>query len=50
MKIDPTFKNSKRRLALLRYVQPRASEPFDPQYLTEEIQKLVAYPEANLPE
>ena len=50
MKIDPTFRNSKRRLALLRYVQPRASGRFCPQYLADEIQKLESYPEASLPE
>ena len=50
MKIDPAFKNSKRRLALLRYAQPRVPGPFSPQHLAEEIQKLEAYPEANLPE
>ena len=50
MKIDPAFKNSKRRLALLRYAQPRVSGPFSPQYLADEILKLEAYPEENLPE
>lgn len=50
MKIDPTFKNSKRRLALLRYAQPRVSGTFSLQRIAEEIQKLESYPEANLPE
>lgn len=50
MNLDPTFKNSKRRLALLRYAQPRTHEPYVPQYLATEIQKLEEYPEENLPE
>lgn len=50
VKINPAFKNSKRRLALLRYAQPRVPGPFSPQHLAEEIQKLEAYPEADLPE
>ena len=38
------------REALLRYAQPRVPGPVSPQHLAEEIQKLEAYPEANLPE
>lgn len=48
--LDPTFIHSKRRLALLRYAQPRAPEPWRPQYIADEIGKLEAYPEADLPE
>lgn len=50
MTLDPTFKNSKRRLALLRYAQPRVSGTISLQRIAEEIQELESYPEASLPE
>ena len=49
-RIDPTYKNSKRRLALLRLAQPVVPGPFSPEYVTNAINELVAYPEAELPE
>ena len=50
IKLDPTYKNSKRRLGLLRLAQSVVLGPFSAEYVTNAINELVAYPEANLPE
>ena len=50
MNLDPSFENSKRRLALLRYAQPLAKRPYAAQYLATEIRKLEEYPETSLPD
>lgn len=50
IRICPSYKNSKRRLELLRYVLPRVPGLYGPEYVTNAINELVAYPEANLPE
>ena len=50
MSLDSTYKNSRRRLALLRLAQPVVPGPYSPEYVTNAINELVAYPEANLPE
>ena len=48
--IDPGYEESRRRLAFLRYALPRSRGPYLPQYIADEIGKLEAYPEADLPE
>ena len=50
IKLDPTYKNSKRRLGLLRLALPVVPGPYSAEYVTNAINELVAYPEANLPE
>lgn len=50
MSLDPSYANSKRRLALLRFACSNVSGPFATEYVTNAINELVAYPEANLPE
>jgi hypothetical protein len=48
--LDPTYANSKRRLANLRAVLPRVRLTVQRRYITAAINELVAYPEANLPD
>ena len=48
--IDPSYHSSKRRLAVLRAAQNRCSNTFQLDYVTNAINELVAYPEANLPD
>ena len=48
--LDPTYANSKRRLANLRTVLPRVRLTAQKQYIISAIDALVAYPEANLPD
>lgn len=50
IRLDPTYKDSKRRLALLRFAQPGVFGRYGLEYVTNAINELVAYPEANLPE
>ena len=50
MSLCPSYKTSKRRLALLRHALPGAPVPYGLEYVTNAINELVAYPEANLPE
>ena len=47
---DATYSVSKRRLAVLRSVAARTQDPWDLLYVTNAINELVAYPEAELPE
>ena len=48
--VDPTYHASKRRLAVLRAAQNRCGNSFQLDYVTNAINELVAYPEANLPD
>ncbi len=50
MSLCPSYKTSKRRLALLRHALPGAPVPYGLEYVTNAINELVASPEANLPE
>ena len=47
---DPTYQHSKRRLAVMRAAQNRCWNPMLTNYVTNAINELVAYPEANLPD
>ena len=47
---DPSYHTSKRRLTVLRAAQSRCGNSFQLNYVTNAINELVAYPEANLPE
>ena len=47
---DPSYKYSKRRLAVLRAVLPRCRTDNTVNYATNAINELVAYPEADLPD
>lgn len=47
---DPTYRMSKRRLAVLRSVRDLGVNEYQTNYVTNAINELVAYPEANLPE
>ena len=47
---DPTYQHSKRRLAVMRSAQNRCWNPMLTNYITNAINELVAYPEANLPD
>ena len=47
---DPTYHASKRRLDVLRAAQNRCGNSFQLDYVTNAINELVAYPEANLPD
>ena len=46
---DPTYRHSKRRLAVMRSAQNRCWNPMLTNYVTNAINELVAYPEADLP-
>ena len=48
--VDPTYQNSRRRLRILRSVSGSQMLPYQISYVTNAINELVAYPEANLPE
>ena len=48
--VDPSYHASKRRLAVLRAAQSRCGNSFQLDYVTNAINELVAYPEANLPD
>ena len=48
--IDSTYRNSRRRLRILRSVSRIHMLPYQISYVTNAINELVAYPEANLPE
>ena len=50
MNADPSYKYSKRRLDVLRAVLPRCRTDNTINYVTNAINELVAYPEANLPD
>lgn len=50
MKADSSYVQSKRRLSVLRAVMARNTQQYDFAYITNVINALVAYPEANLPE
>ena len=47
---DNTYRHSKRRLADLRAAYPRCFNEYQTNYVTNAINELVAYPEANLPD
>ena len=47
---DPTYRYSKRRLAVMRAAQNRCINPGLYSFVTNAINELVAYPEANLPD
>ena len=47
---DPTYSQSKRRLSVLRAISLRETDAKDLSYITNAINELVAYPEADLPE
>ena len=47
---DNTYRHSKRRLADLRTAYPRCFNEYQTNYVTNAINELVAYPEANLPD
>ena len=47
---DPTYSQSKRRLSVLRAIFQRETDANDLAYVTNAINELVAYPEADLPE
>ena len=47
---DPSYHTSKRRLSVLRAAQNLCGNSFQLNYVTNAINELVAYPEANLPE
>ena len=46
---DPTYSQSKRRLRVLRAISQRETDAKDLSYVTNAINELVAYPEADLP-
>ena len=50
VRIDEAYRNSKRRLAILRYALPYQTNEQARELLMSAIDTLVAYPEANLPE
>lgn len=50
IKDDPTYRFSKRRLAVLRSADLNCPYPYQVNYVTNAINELVAYPEANLPD
>ena len=47
---DPTYRHSKRRLAVMRSAQNRCWNPMLTNYVTNAINELVAYPETDLPD
>ena len=47
---DPTYSQSKRRLSVLRAISLRETDAKDLSYITNAINELVAYPEADLPD
>ena len=47
---DSTYRYSKRRLAVMRSAYPRCFNEYQTNYVTNAINELVAYPEANLPD
>ncbi len=47
---DPTYQYSKRRLAVMRAAQNRCWNPLLTNYVTNTINELMAYPEADLPD
>ena len=47
---DSTYRNSKRRLAVLRSAYGLGVSQYQIAYVTNAINELVAYPEADLPE
>jgi len=47
---DPTYRHSKRRLAVMRSAQNRCWNPMLTNYVNNAINELVAYPEADLPD
>ena len=48
--VDNTYRHSKRRLADLRAAYPRCLNEYQTNYVTNAINELIAYPEANLPD
>ncbi len=48
--VDPSYRFSKRRLAVLRSAQNRCANAYQFAYVTNAINELVAYPEADLPD
>ena len=48
--VDPSYHFSKRRLAVLRSAQNRCTNAYQFAYVTNAINELVAYPEADLPD
>ena len=50
MRHDASYRYSRRRLAVLRSVYSRGINQYSYSYVTNAINELVAYPEANLPD
>ena len=50
LRCDPSYRQSRRRLSVLRDVYAHGVDQWDIGYVTNAINELVAYPEANLPE
>jgi len=50
MRVDETYHNSKRRLALLLYALPYQTNVHTREAMSSAINELVAYPESNLPD
>ena len=48
--VDPSYRFSKRRLNVMRSAQNRCWNAMLTNYVTNAINELVAYPEANLPD
>ena len=48
--VDPSYRFSKRRLSVMRSAQSRCVNDYQVTYVTNAINELVAYPEANLPD
>ena len=48
--VDASYRQSKRRLRVMRAAYPRCFNEFQESYVTNAINELVAYPEADLPE
>ena len=50
IRADPTYRTSKRRLAVMRSVRDLGVNEWQTNFVTQTIRELEAYPEANLPE
>ena len=47
---DPSYRFSKRRLAVMRAVSVKTLNDYQANYVTNAINELIAYPEADLPD
>ena len=50
MSVDPDYQYSQRRLAVLRFVESQGLNEYQAPYVTNAINELVVYPEADLPD